>query len=112
MNIFDPRNSSLYNGLSAKLEKRFSSGLQFLAAYTFSKNLDYGGSAASGGGSSGNPQTVTNFTAGRGPSGFDVKHRVVANYVYELPFGKGKRWATGGPMRWIAGGWTLSGITI
>lgn len=109
--IFDPRNSSLYNGLSAKLEKRFSSGLQFLAAYTFSKNLDYGGSAASGGGSVGNPQTVTNLTAGRGPSGFDVKHRFIASYLYELPFGEGKRWATKGPARWAAGGWTFSGIT-
>ncbi len=111
MTIFDPRNSSVYNGLSAKLEKRFSSGLQFLAAYTFAKNLDYGGSAASGGGSVGNPQTVTNLKAGRGPSGFDVKHRFVGNYVYELPFGKGKRWVSSGPLRWIAGGWTVSGIT-
>ena len=109
--IFDPRNSSTYNGLSAKLEKRFSSGLQFMAAYTFSKNLDYGGSAASGGGQTGGPQTITNISAGRGPSGFDVKHRVVANYLYELPFGPGKRWATTGPLRWIAGGWMLSGIT-
>ena len=109
--LFDPRNSSIYNGLSAKLERRFSSGLQFLGAYTFSKNLDYGGSAASGGGSVGNPQTVTNLTAGRGPSGFDVKHRFIANFLYELPFGQGKRWAKSGPMRWIAGGWTVSGIT-
>ncbi len=108
--LFDPRNSSLYNGLSAKLERRFSSGLQFLGAYTFSKNLDYGGSAASGGGSVGNPQTVTNLTAGRGPSGFDVKHRLIANFLYELPFGAGKRYASTGPARWVAGGWTVSGI--
>jgi hypothetical protein len=82
-----------------------------MAAYTFAKNLDYGGSAASGGGQSGGPQTVTNIRAGRGASGFDVKHRFVANYLYELPFGPGKRWATSGPARWLAGGWTLSGIT-
>jgi hypothetical protein len=109
--IFDPKNSSIYNGLSAKLEKRFSSGLQFMAGYTFAKNLDYGGSAASGGGSTGGPQTITNIRAGRGPSGFDVKHRFVANYVYDMPFGKGKRWVASGPMQWVAGGWMLSGIT-
>jgi hypothetical protein len=109
--IFDPRNSSTYNGLSAKLEKRFASGLQFMAAYTFAKNLDYGGSAASGGGQTGGPQTITNIRAGRGPSGFDIRHRLIANYLYELPFGPGKRWATSGPLRWVAGGWTLSGIT-
>ena len=68
-----------------------------MAAYTFSKNLDYGGSAASGGGAVGDPQTVTNLRAGRGPSGFDVKHRFMANYLYELPFGKGKRWVNSGP---------------
>jgi hypothetical protein len=107
----DPRNSSTYNGLSAKLEKRFSSGLQFMAAYTYSKNLDYGGSTASGGGQAGGPQTITNIRAGRGPSGFDVKHRFVANYMYELPFGPGKPWATSGPLRWVIGGWALSGIT-
>ena len=109
--IYDPRNSSIYNGLSTKLEKRFSSGLQFMAGYTFAKNLDYGGSAASGGGSVGGPQTITQIRAARGPSGFDVKHRFVANYLYELPFGQGKRWAANGPARWVAGGWTLSGIT-
>lgn len=111
INVFDPRNSSSYNGLSGKLEKRFSSGLQFLAAYTFAKSLDYGGSAASGGGSVGNPQTITNIRAGHGPSGFDVKHRLVANYLYELPFGKGKKWMNSGPLTWVVGGWNLAGIT-
>ena len=111
LSIFDPRNASSYNGLSGKLEKRFSSGLQFLATYTFSKSLDYGGSAASGGGSVGGPQTITNIKAGRGPSGFDVRHRFVANYLYELPFGKGKNWISTGPLTWIVGGWNLAGIT-
>lgn len=109
--VFDPRNSSSYNGLSGKLEKRFSSGLQFLAAYTYAKSLDYGGSAASGGGSVGGPQTITNIRAGHGPSGFDVKHRFVANYLYELPFGKGKKWISNGPLTWLLGGWNLAGIT-
>jgi hypothetical protein len=111
ISIYDPRNSSSYHGLSTKLEKRYSSGLQFLLAYTWSKNLDYGGSAASGGGAVGNPQTITNIRAGRGLSGFDVRHRFVASYLYELPFGKGKKWVTSGPMRWVAGGWALTGIT-
>jgi hypothetical protein len=110
MTTFEQMNSSSYNGLATKVEKRFSSGLQFMAAYTFSKSLDYGGSAASGGGAVGNPQTVTNLHAGRGPSGFDTKHRFVSNCLYELPFGQGKRWAQTGPARWVAGGWTVTGI--
>ncbi|MGC4014791.1 MAG: TonB-dependent receptor [Luteolibacter sp.] len=111
ISMFDPRNSSSYNGFSGKLEKRFSSGLQFLAAYTWAKSLDYGGSAASGGGSVGGPQTITNIKAGHGPSGFDVKHRFVANYLYELPFGKGRKWISNGPLTWLVGGWNLAGIT-
>lgn len=108
----DPRNMSVYHGLLTKLEKRFSHGLQCMLAYTFAKSLDYGGSAASGGGATGSGQTVTNMRAWRGPSGYDIKHRAVINHVYELPFGPGKRWAPwrGVPGK-ILGGWQLSGIT-
>ncbi len=107
----DPRNSSIYHSLQTKLSKRFSEGLQFLVSYTYGKVLDYGGSAASGGGAVGNPQTVTNFRAGRGPAGFDVKHRAVVSYLYELPFGSGKRWMSGGALSAAFSGWQISGIT-
>jgi hypothetical protein len=109
--MFDPRNMSNYHGLQTKLVKRYSSGLQLLLGYTFAKSLDYGGSSASGGGSAGGPQTVTNLKAGYGPSGFDVKHRFVASYLYELPFGKGKRWLASGVSEKVLGGWAFSGIT-
>src|SRR2546422_254904 len=92
----DPTNRSSYNSLQTKLLKRFSHGLQFLASYTFGKSLDYAGSAASGGGAVGNPQSITLFDQGRGPSGYDVKHRFVLSYVWDLPFGAGRRWAQGG----------------
>lgn len=107
----DPRNMSTYHSLQTKLLKRFSDGLQFLFSYTYSKTLDFGGSAASGGGATGGPQTITNLRAGRGPSGFDIKHRAVISYVYELPFGPGRLWVTQGPFSKILGGWQLSGIT-
>jgi hypothetical protein len=108
--MFQNRNMSTYHGMQTKLSKRFSKGLQFLSSYTWSKSLDYGGTAASGGGSSGNPQTVTNIRAGRGASGFDVKHRWITNYLYELPFGEGRTWVTGGVPAAIVGGWQASGI--
>ncbi len=111
INQCDPRNMSNYNSLVAKLTKRFSNGLQFLTSYTWGRSLDYGGSAASGGGAVGNPQTITNLRAGYGPSGFDVRHRFVFSYLYELPFGKGKRWVSEGIASRLVGGWELSGIT-
>jgi hypothetical protein len=51
--------------------------------------------------------------AWKGPSGFDVRHRAVISYVYELPFGEGRRWMSdaGGFLRSVVGGWQLSGIT-
>jgi hypothetical protein len=107
----DPRNRSSYHALQTKIEKRFADGLQLLFSYTWSKSLDYGGSAASGGGSTGGVQTVTNLDAAKGPSGFDVRQRAVVSYVWELPFGPNKPWVTEGAMAQILGGWQLSGIT-
>ena len=66
---------------AAKVNQRFTNGLQLLFSYTCGKSLDYGGSAASGGGQTGGPQTVTDLNAGKGPSGFDVRHRAVISSV-------------------------------
>jgi hypothetical protein len=110
INIAQFRNSSSYNSLQTKLVKRFSGGSNFLFSYTFGKSLDYGGSPASGGGAVGGAQTYTNVKAGRGPSGYDVKHRAVFSSVYEAPFGKGKRWLNSGPLSFILGGWQTTGI--
>jgi hypothetical protein len=107
----DPRNRSTYHSGQLKVTQRFSGGLQFLVSYTYGKALDYGGSAASGGGAVGNPQTVTNLQAGHGPSGFDVRHRGVVSGVWELPWGPGRRWLReGGLLGAVVGGWQLSGI--
>ncbi len=106
----DPINKSTYNSLQGKLLKRFSGGLQFLASYTLGKSLDYGASAASGGGAVGNGQTVTRMDLWRGPSGFDVKHRFVLSYVWDLPFGANRRWASGGVGNAVLGNWQFSGI--
>jgi hypothetical protein len=110
INIAQYRNSSSYNGLLVKANKRFSGGSNFLFSYTFGKSLDYGGSPASGGGAVGGVQTITNIKAGRGPSGYDVKHRAVFSSVFESPFGKGKRWLNDGPLSFILGGWQTTGI--
>ncbi len=107
----DPRNRSTYHSGQLKVTQRFSGGVQFLVSYTYGKALDYGGSAASGGGAVGNPQTVTNLAAGHGPSGFDVRHRAVVSGVWELPWGAGRHWlSSGGLLGAALGGWQLSGI--
>jgi hypothetical protein len=107
----DPLNASNYNSLQAKYNKRYSHGLTALISYTYSKSLDYGGSAASGGGAAGNPQTVTNLRAGYGASGFDQKHRLVSSITYELPFGAGKEFLHNGFVSHIVGGFEVDAIT-
>ena len=47
----------------------------------------------------------------RGNSDFDIRHRLVVNYIYELPFGKGKRFVNSGFAGRVLEGWQLSGIT-
>ncbi|HTV03364.1 MAG TPA: TonB-dependent receptor [Luteitalea sp.] len=107
----DPRNRSTFHGLQTRVNQRYTNGVQLLFSYTWGKSLDYGGSAASGGGSTGGPQTVTNLNAGKGPSGYDVRHRAVLSSVYELPWGPNRPWLNqGGLLSAIAGGWQASTI--
>jgi hypothetical protein len=107
----DERNMSNYHSLQLKFTKRYQNGLTALLGYTFSRSMDYGGSAASGGGAVGNPQTVTNLKAGYGPSGFDQMHRFVGSVTYELPFGAGRQWLQSGFVSKLAGGWEADAIT-
>ena len=109
------RQSSIYHGLQTKLQRRFVSGLYLVAGYTFSKSIDDGffTSGAAGAGSSSGPQDAYDWRAERGPSDFDVTHRFVGSYVYELPWGKGRRFMTDSPtaMEMLLGGWQINGIT-
>lgn len=107
----NPINSSNYHGLQVKYTKRYTHGLMALIDYTYSKSLDYGGSAASGGGAAGNPQTVTNLRAGYGASGFDQKHRFVSSVNYVLPFGPGKKFLNSGFTSYLFGGFEVDAIT-
>lgn len=107
----DPINYSNYNSLQVKYTKRYSHGLTALMNYTYSKSLDDGGSAASGGGAAGNPQTITNLRAGYGASGFDQRHRFVSSVTYDLPFGGGRAFFHNGFMSHVLGGFEFDAIT-
>jgi hypothetical protein len=105
---YAPFVSSNYESLQAQLERRLSNGLSLLAAYTFSHSIDNGPSQTDNVSA---PQNALNFSAERGNSNFDIRHRFVFSGVYELPFGKGKRYLNGSRVaNQIAGGWQISGI--
>ncbi|MBZ5667342.1 MAG: TonB-dependent receptor [Acidobacteriia bacterium] len=105
---------SNYHGLQVKAQRRFSSGFGLSASYTFSRSIDNGSvTAQPTSASSAQPQNAFDFQAERGPSDFNATHRVVVSYIYELPFGKGKRFLNGSNpfLSRVLGGWQLNGIT-
>nr|WP_162539327.1 carboxypeptidase regulatory-like domain-containing protein [Granulicella sp. WH15] len=110
INYCQNTNRGNYNGLNAKLTKRLSGGLSLIASYSYSKSLDYGG-ATNSGGAVGSTQTITNILGAYGPSGYNVPHRFVGSYVWELPFGRGRKFLGENRIASaIAGGWEFDGI--
>lgn len=98
-----------YHGLQAKLEKRFSAGLSFTANYTWSKNMT---TAGNGFYNSSSPQNPDKPMDDWGPSYLSHDHIFNINWVYEMPFGKGKRYLGGmnGIGEAVLGGWQVTGI--
>jgi hypothetical protein len=100
--------NSIYNALQARLEKRFSGGLNFLAAYTWGHAID---TASRGSGGSWH-QDVYHLRNDRGSSDFDVRHRFTGTMLYEFPFGRGRKYLSGiGPLaNGFIGGWSMNMI--
>jgi hypothetical protein len=103
--------TSMYHSFQLKAEKRFRQGLNFLAAYTNSKQLD-DHSALSIVGNDLNHQNIYDRRSDWSISPNDVSQRLVVSYVYELPFGRNR--AVGKTWNWffdaVAGGWQTNGI--
>jgi hypothetical protein len=103
-----PQLEMFYNAFQASLNKRFSGGFNFMAAYTFARNL---GNAD--GNVGGFIQNSYRADLEHGPVAPDLRHRFTLSYLYELPFGHGRKFL--GNMRGMAdaflGGWQIAGIT-
>jgi hypothetical protein len=109
-----PDSSSKYNSLQVKVNKRFAGGLSFLGAYTFAHSINDNEGDEGFGGGVGNtaPQNDNDLQQDRGRTANDARQRLVLSYIYELPFGSGKRFLNkGGATNVILGGWQVSGIT-
>lgn len=102
--------NSTYHSLQVKLEKQLSNGLFLLSSYTWSKTLTDASSALSGFFST-NARDSYNRRVEKALSVFDVPHRAVMAFNYELPIGPGKPIANvGGALGKIIGGWQVNGI--
>lgn len=99
-----------YNALQATFQRFFGSGLGYLVSYTWSKTLDEGGDGFFGV-EGGVPEDPYNPKASRGPASFNIPQMLVANFVYELPFGTGRQFNTGNRVAdYIVGNWQVNGI--
>jgi hypothetical protein len=102
--LFSSGSSSTYHALQVTLKKRLSMGLQFEGSYTWSKSMDNG---------EGGFQDSNAIRLSRAVTDLDVPHRLVLNYVYELPFGRGRHFLRNAPKLAdvFLGGWMIDGIT-
>ncbi len=106
--------SSNYNALQATFTHRWHSGLNLNVSYTYSKFLDdvQGASGWAFPGTGSSVRDSYNLAAERSVDTTDIPHSLVVNYIYALPFGKGKtlggNWTT--PVNAVLGGWQLTGI--
>ena len=104
-----------YDAFTAAVNKRFSAGLQFLASYTFARNLtDAQGfnPSAFASEAGGNATDVSNFMLDYGNVAFTRRNRFLGTWLYQLPFGKGKLMDLGSVGNAIAGGWELAGVAL
>jgi len=102
---------SSYQSMTARFEKRYSQGLTMSVGYTLSKTI-----SSIGGDSNtwvvGPSNALYDPKYNRGLEGNDLPHRIVISHLYDLPFGKGRRWANSGIASLVLGGWQWNGITI
>jgi hypothetical protein len=107
----DSGGNSFYNALQTRLEKRFSNGLTLLHSFTYARGTDSVGAWNDVNGSL-YPQDAYNFANEHALAENIVKLNSVASWVYELPFGHGRKMMASVPpvLEAILGGWQADGI--
>jgi len=107
-NILLNGGESNYHALQFEVTRRTRSGLQGQFSYTFGKSL----SNTAGDGQTGLEPLLDNNNPqlewARSP--YDLRHVLKANYYYELPYGKGKKWSGNSVLNAVLGNWAMSGI--
>ncbi len=97
--------SNIYTALQVKLNRRFATGLALTTSYTWGRGMGFQG------GDDGGLMFYVNPRRSYARNDYDRTQTFVQSYVYDLPFGPGKKWLTSGLVGNIVGGWRITGIT-
>ncbi len=120
VNVIDSNDFSTYHALSVQLQRRMWKGFEAQVSYTFSKSLDTRSfdpaftrvGVGTNQSASSTPIDINNRRLNYAPSDFDRTHVVQSYWVYELPFGRGRRFGAGanGVVDRLVGGWQFAGL--
>jgi hypothetical protein len=118
LNVLDNGDYSRYHALEVQFKRRFRNGFGFQIGYTLAKSMDNRSFdpafstvvRGSGQSASSSPFDVRNRNLNYARSDFDRRHALQGSWVWELPFGQGRRWLTKGLLAQVLGGWETAGI--
>ncbi|MGA7925344.1 MAG: carboxypeptidase-like regulatory domain-containing protein [Candidatus Sulfotelmatobacter sp.] len=105
-----------YNALQVKLERRFARSFQYLVSYTWSKSIDLGSSGffdvenGPGAGGDSNLQNYYDPRGSRGVSAYNIPQFLSMTGIWDLPFGRGKRYLNHGVANQVVGNWQVNGL--
>ncbi len=110
--LFSEGNSA-YHALQVKAEQRFRRSYSFLVSYTYAKNLDNGPAPFDLGLDHQSPQNGLDLAAERGPASIDLRHNLAASHIWELPFGRNRKFLghCGKACEALLSDWQFNGIT-
>lgn len=86
--------NTFYHGLQLKIEKRYSNGLYFLNSYTWSKAIDNAAGHLETYNGDNSRVNFYDLASERGLSSYDIPHNNVTSLIYEMPFGRGRKWGS------------------
>lgn len=99
-----PAGTGQYNAFQGTLDRRFAAGLEIGFRYTWSKSIGYVDCSDC----LPNVQATQYWQLNRAPNGYDRTHNIAITNIWELPFGRGKKWLSSGVPAAIAGGWQVN----
>ncbi len=103
ISIVEDVGNSNYNSLQIEYNHRYGGGITSQISYTYSKNIGLAEAGTV-------PTNLTDFSIDRGPMDADLRQMLVANFVYELPFGQNKAMLNSGVASKFLGNWAISGV--